>query len=93
MRERKINWKSIVLSVIFITVCIISAYIMINGIGRVEGVDCGPGQYYYTDIPNWRDYFLKDYYYSPVPTSVLIILFFAWGFFMYKVWTWVDKKF
>lgn len=93
MKGRKIKWQTIVLISIFLVVCCISTYIMLNGIGMIEGVQCGPGQYYYTDIPNWRDYFLREYYVSPVPTSVLIILFFAWGFFMYKVWAWVDKKF
>ncbi len=78
--------------ILFLAAIVACVYIMVNKVGQVEGVECGPGQYYYTDIPNWRDYFLRDYYQSPVPTAVLIVLFFAWGFLMYKLWTWLDKK-
>lgn len=78
--------------VIFIIIGCISLYCMINHCGQVEGINFGPGQYYYTDIPNWRDYFLKDYYNNTTPMAVLIGLFFAWGLVMYKVWVWVDEK-
>ena len=30
--------------------------------------------------------------YSPVSMRVLIALFLIWGFFMYKLWGWIEKK-
>lgn len=77
--------------VIFTITAIWAIYIMKNNIGSVDGVDFGPGQYYYTDIPNWKDYFLVDRYHSKTPMSVLIALFFIWGILMYKAWVWLDK--
>ena len=90
MKKKKINWVSVLTIIFTVIVFSISIYIMVNRIGQVEGVQCGPGQYYYTDIPNWRQYFLKDYYNSPTPMYVLIFLFFAWGILMYKLWCWLD---
>lgn len=92
MKEKYINRLNKVIAAFSIVVACISVYIMVNQIGQVEGVLCGPGQYFYTDIPNWRDYFLRDYYYSPTPTIVLIAIFFAWGILMFKLWAWLDKK-
>ena len=63
MKEKYINRLNKVIAVFSIAAACISVYIMVNQIGQVEGVLCGPGQYFYTDIPNWRDYFLRDYYY------------------------------
>lgn len=92
MKEKYINRLNKVIAAFSIVVACISVYIMVNQIGQVEGVLCGPGQYFYTDIPNWRGYFLRDYYYSPTPTIVLIAIFFAWGILMFKLWAWLDKK-
>lgn len=92
MKEEHIKLLGKIIVIFSIIVAFISLYIMINKIGQVEGVLCGPGQYYYTDIPNWRDYFLRDYYNSPTPMWVLIALFFIWGVLMFKLWTWLDKK-
>lgn len=78
--------------VIFLLSVAAAIYIMVHHIGTVEGVLCGPGQYYYTDIPNWKEYFLKDYYQNHIPMGVLIGLFFVWGFLMYKLWGWLDRK-
>ncbi|MGN1182838.1 MAG: hypothetical protein ACI4SR_07535 [Faecalibacillus sp.] len=92
MKKRQFNKWGILGIVVFLIISVCTIYIIINHIGQVEGVLCGPGQYYYTDIPNWKDYFLKNYYTSKTPTYILIILFFVWGFIMYKVWCWLDKK-
>lgn len=92
MKKHKLSKWGIFGIIIFVIIAICTTYIIINHIGQVEGVLCGPGQYYYTDIPNWKDYFLKEYFTSKTPTYILIILFFIWGFIMFKVWTWLDKK-
>ncbi|MGM9522739.1 MAG: hypothetical protein ACI3VB_09715 [Oscillospiraceae bacterium] len=92
-KRRTVKTICVVSIVLFIAAVIVCAYIIINRVGQVEGVECGPGQYYYTDIPNWKEYFLKDYYDNHVPTVILIALFFIWGFLMYKLWGWLDRKF
>ena len=78
--------------VIFLAAVAALVYIMVHHLGQVDGVLCGPGQYYYTDIPNWKEYFLKDYYDNKVPIGVLIAIFFAWALLMFKLWGWLDRK-
>ncbi len=78
--------------IIFLAAVLIAIYIMAKGMGHVPGIDFGPGQYYYTDIPGWQKYFLPDHYENHVPMAVLIGLFFAWGYLMYRLWVFVDKK-
>lgn len=92
MKENQLKWLGRIVIVFSIIVACISLYIMVNQIGQVEGVLCGPGQYFYTDIPNWRDYFLRDYYHSSTPMIVLIAIFFIWGWIMFKLWGWLDKN-
>lgn len=79
-------------TILFIIAVIIACYMMSKGMGQVPGIDFGPGQYYYTDIPGWQKYFVPNHYENHVPMAVLIGLFFAWGFLMYKVWTYLEKK-
>lgn len=55
-------------------------------------IEFGSGQYYYTDIPKWQEYFMINHYSDTVSLVILIFLFFLWGFLMYKLWIWVDKK-
>lgn len=78
--------------IIFLAAVLTAIYIMAKGMGQVPGIDFGPGQYYYTDIPGWQKYFLPDHYENHVPMAVLIGLFFAWGYLMYRLWVFVDKK-
>ena len=77
---------------IFVVAIGISCYMMVNHMGQVPGFDFGPGQYYYTDIPNWQKYFVPDYYDNNVPMWVLIVLFFVWGAIMYRFWTFLESK-
>lgn len=77
---------------IFLIAVIAAMYMMVNGMGQVPGIDFGPGQYYYTDIPGWQKYFVPNYYENHVPLWVLIALFFIWGFLMYRLWTFLENK-
>lgn len=79
-------------TVIFVAAVLVAVYMMSQNMGQVQGIDFGPGQYYYTDIPGWQKYFLKNSYDNHVPVSVLIGLFFAWGYVMYRFWCFLDKK-
>lgn len=77
---------------LFVAAVFVAIYMMYHNMGQVPGIDFGPGQYYYTDIPGWQKYFLPDPYDNPVPLGVLIALFFAWGFLMYRLWIYLDRK-
>ena len=79
-------------TILFILASVAACYMMVNGMGQVPGIDFGPGQYYYTDIPGWQKYFVPDFYENHVPMSVLIALFFAWGIVMYRLWTFLEKR-
>lgn len=87
-----VKYIGIVGTVIFVFAVCIAMYMMAKGMGQVPGIDFGPGQYYYTDIPGWQKYFLPNHYENHVPLLVLIGLFFAWGFLMYRAWIWLDNK-
>ena len=54
-------------AVVFAVAVVVAFYMMINHMGQVPGLDFGPGQYYYTDIPGWQKYFVPDYYDNNVP--------------------------
>lgn len=95
MKEKKITKLTVIGwigTAIFVAAILIAFYMMAKGMGQVPGFDFGAGQYYYTDIPGWQKYFVPDFYENHVPMSVLIGLFFAWGFLMFRVWTFLDKK-
>ena len=68
-------------------------YIMANGLGLVDSLDFGAGAYYYADIPNFASLVNGDHFQSQTSMGVLILLFLAWGFLMYKLWVWLERKF
>jgi hypothetical protein len=67
-------------------------YIMVNHLGLIDGLDFGAGAYYYADIPQFAKYVNGDHYQSQTPMWVLIVLFLIWGYAMYRLWTWLEKK-
>lgn len=67
-------------------------YIMVNRLGLIDELDFGAGAYYYADIPGFEKLVNGDHYANPVPMSVLILLFLAWGYIMYRFWVWLDRK-
>lgn len=67
-------------------------YIIANGIGLIDGLPFGCGQYYYTDIPGWQRYFQADHYSDDTPMWLLVLLFFLWGWAMMKLWVWTEKR-
>ncbi|MBO6129843.1 MAG: hypothetical protein J6P79_13265 [Pseudobutyrivibrio sp.] len=84
-------WK--IFGIVFIlAVIILAIYIMINGLGLVDGLDFGAGAYYYADIPQFAKYVNGEHFTSAFPMWVHIALFLLWGAAMYKLWTWIDKS-
>ncbi len=91
----KINLKKLgkISGIVFIVaVVILAIYIMIHGLGLVEGLDFGAGAYYYADIPEFFKYVNGDHFKSAFPMWFHVALFLSWGFLMYKLWSWLDKK-
>lgn len=78
-------------TMIFIAALFVAVYMMSRNMGQAPGIDFGPGQYYYTDIPGWQKYFLVNAYDNHVPMAALIGLFFAWGYLMFRAWCFLDK--
>ena len=75
-----------------VTVLVLAAYIMVNRLGLVEGYDFGGGAYYYVDIPGFDDIVDERAYATTVPVWVHVVLFFAWGWLMWRLWLWIDSK-
>ena len=91
MIDRKKIFR-IVTVIMAVTVIVMAAYIMINRIGLVEGYDFGGGAYYYVDIPEFEKIVDQDAFKAKTPVWVHVVLFLAWGWLMWRLWLWIDKK-
>lgn len=78
--------------VMIVAVLIAAVYIMINHLGLVEGYDFGVGAYYYVDIPEFEKIVDKDAFVTSVPVWVHVVFFIAWGWLMWRLWLWIDRK-
>lgn len=78
---------------LLIVATVAGIYIMSHGIGLIDGMPFGCGQYYYTDIPGWQRYFQANHYSGSTPMWILIALFFLWGWAMMRLWIWIEKRF
>ena len=77
-------------------VAIVSAaiWIILRRQGLVDSYDFGAGAYYYADDPQLQDLAESsaESYSTAVPRWVHILLFFAWGWLMWRLWVWVDGR-
>ena len=89
------KWKiGSVISLLILIVSVVTAiYIMANGLGLIDSLDFGAGAYYYADIPAFQRFVNGNAYTSETPMWVIIALFLVWGWLMYRLWVWADKKF
>ena len=90
-KKRSVLKKTIV-AVPVILILGLAIYCMANGLGLVDGLDFGAGAYYYADIPQFARYVDGEHFVSQFPMWFHIALFLVWGFLMFKLWVWVDKK-
>ena len=81
-----------VTSIVAVTVVSCAIYIAVMRLGLVEGYDFGSGAYYYADIPGFEKLSGDEAYRSTVPLWVHIVLFLGWGWLMWKLWIWIDRK-
>ena len=79
-----------ILVVVAILVC--ALWIMGNHLGLVQGYDFGAGAYYYADSPGIENIEKEGVYTTKVPYWVHVVLFLCWGWLMYRLWVWIDKR-
>lgn len=79
-----------IVAVVAILAC--ALWIMANKMGLVQGYDFGAGAYYYADIPGYDEIAKEDVYETSVPYWVHVVLFLGWGWLMYRLWIWIDKR-
>ena len=91
MIDRKKIFR-IVTVIMAVTVIVMAAYIMINRLGLVEGYDFGGGAYYYVDIPEFEKIVDQDAFKAKTPVWVHVVLFLAWGWLMWRLLLWIDRK-
>ena len=90
-----INKKKIlpaVTAVVAVTVIICAIVIASRQLGIVEGYDFGAGAYYYAGIPGFEKILNEDVYTAKVPMWVHIVLFLGWGWLMWRLWCWIEKR-
>ena len=75
-----------------VTVLLIAIYIMLSQKGLVEGYDFGVGAYYYVDVPDFDKIVDDQAYSTTVPVWIHVVLFIAWGWLMWRLWLFIDKK-
>lgn len=88
--NKKILKVATIITVVVTLICAI--YIMAHGLGLVDSLDFGAGAYYYADIPEFQKYVREDSYQSRLPLWVAIVLFLCWGWLMWRLWQWIDRK-
>ena len=69
-----------------------AVYVMAHRIGLNPERDFGAGAYYYADIPEYEKVLDWDTYQAQLPFWVYVVLFLAWGFFIYRIWKRMDRK-
>ena len=78
--------------IVAVAVVVVALYIMLTGRGLVDGLDFGAGAYYYADIPDFEKFEKLVSFKSGFGMGFHIILFLLWGFLMYRLWVWIDRK-
>ena len=81
------SFKVITIVVVVITL-FLAGWIMANQLGLVKGYDFGAGAYYYADIPTdqYSEIDHEGAYQTAVPKWIFYVLFFAWGWLMWRLW-------
>lgn len=91
MRSDKLNVSRLCTVVVIGLTLILSLYIMLNRLGLVEGLNFGAGSYYYADIPDFERFTENVSYKTTIPGYVYYLLFFGWGFIMWRLWCFIER--
>lgn len=92
MMKHKDKIMTAVTAAVAVAVVICAIIIAARQLGVVEGYDFGAGAYYYADIPGFEILLNDEAYTTSVPLWVHIILFLGWGWLMWRLWSWVERK-
>lgn len=65
---------------------------MANRLGLSDQLDFGAGAYFYADIPDYQKYVREDVYHTEIPYWVYVVLFLAWGWLMFRLWSWIETR-
>jgi Na+/H+ antiporter NhaC len=90
--KKKKSIIKIITSIIAVPTLGTAIYIMAHGLGLIDSLDFGAGAYYYADIPDFNKFINNGQYASEIPMWAIILLFLIWGFIMYRLWVWLDKR-
>lgn len=91
MKDRK-NIYKMATAVLAVAVLLCAIVICAMRLGLVDGYDFGAGAYYYADIPGFEKILNEDTYHTDIPVWVHILLFLLWGWLIYRLWIWIDKR-
>ena len=92
MSSRRDKIFKVVTILVVVAIVFCALWIMAGRQGLVPGYDFGAGAYYYADIPGFDKVVRDDVYHTKVPVWIHIVLFLAWGWLMYRLWVWIDKR-
>ena len=92
MNVRKKKIFATVTVIVAVAVVICAAYIALSGLGLVDGYDFGIGAYYYADIPGFEKLINDEAFGTSVPVWVHVAIFLAWGWLMWKLWLFIDRR-
>lgn len=81
----------IVTLLVSVAVLTISIYIMVCGLGLSNSLDFGAGAYYYADIPDYERFDQDVSGLSCVPKWMYYLLFFLWGYLMWRLWCRIER--
>ena len=92
MNKKHLIFKVITIAVVVITL-FLAGWIMANQLGLVKGYDFGAGAYYYADIPTeqYAEIDPEGDLQTSVPKWIYYVLFFAWGWLMWRLWVRVEN--
>jgi Na+/H+ antiporter NhaC len=90
--KKKISATKLITAVIAVPTLGTALYIMAHGLGLIDSLDFGAGAYYYADIPEFHKLVNGGQYVSGTPMWALILLFLIWGFIMYRLWVWLERR-
>ena len=79
-------------AVVAVAIIICAIVIASRQMGVVESYDFGAGAYYYADIPGFEEIMNDDAYSAKTPMWVHIVLFLGWGWLMWRLWCWIDRR-
>ena len=92
MGSRREKTFKVVTILVVVAILACAAWIVANHLGLVPDYDFGAGAYYYADIPGYQDIEKENVYQTSVPYWVHVVLFLGWGWLMYRLWIWIDRK-